>query len=441
MIDSESNFQKLLLKDGSAIEQVLSESDIEQAWKSNSQELRLYLSKHLPRLIRIAFREDTNEITLTALKMLTGGNRFVIPNLVKSTYFPGFVTKTLAKAPEISSSTIGRICDVTLSIFQSGKTDILHSCGYILMLLQYSNNPSVYSMFQTILSDDNQKMEKFRDWLFNIGFIDEISSIILECMNSTFLANNFVESDLHSLHYAYDHEKLINLLKLVSDAAKNRPEVKKDFISSHLKSILIASNSHRFPNFISDHFWKAINTLYDSDLTIFFTDMAYAAQSMIILTSKNSENQVHLYLSESLDFISKIIESKPELVTNDLLEAILTLMGKFSRSSFFLCDVRRFFQKCITIKELKEKIPSAIAPKLLHYGKDKSNGLVSYFAIAIIEDMTKSETAKKTIKKIDSISKFIKRTIDPLSKKREQGYTDKYIWKDTPTSPKRKSSI
>lgn len=55
--------------------------------------------------------------------------------------------------------------------------------------------------------------------------------------------------------------------------------------------------------------------------------------------------------------------------------------------------------------------------------------------------MTKSETAKKTIKKIDSISKFIKRTIDPLSKKREQGYTDKYICKDTQTSPKRKSSI
>ena len=160
---------------------------------------------------------------------------------------------------------------------------------------------------------------------------------------------------------------------------------------------------------------------------------------MIIDFSKSDENKIHRYLSESLNLITKFIEDKPELVNNDLLNAILTLMLKFSGSSFFLCDVRRFFQQCIKTKELKEKVPLAVISKLLIYGQSSGNGLVSFFANAIIEDMTKSETAKKTIKKMDNVSKFIKHTIEPLSKKREFGYTDKYQCKDIQSSPKKKS--
>lgn len=439
MFDSESNLKKLLLKDGSVIEQVLSESEIEQARKTNSTDLRLYLSKHLPRLIRIAFREDTKETTLTALRLLTGGSQFIIPNLVKSTYFPEYAVRTMAKSTDLSSLTIGRLCDITLSIFQSGKTNILNNCGYILFLLKYCANPSVYSMFQTILSEDNEKLKIHREWLFSIGFVDELSTDILETMNSTFFTNNIEESDLPKLSYNYDHEKLINLLRLVSDAAKDRPGVKKDFIYGHLKSILVASNSAHFPYHISDYFWQALNTLYEKDLSDFFIDIVFAAQKMIIDFSKSDENKIHRYLSESLNLITKFIEDKPELVNNDLLNAILTLMLKFSGSSFFLCDVRRFFQQCIKTKELKEKVPLAVISKLLIYGQSSGNGLVSFFANAIIEDMTKSETAKKTIKKMDNVSKFIKHTIEPLSKKREFGYTDKYQCKDIQSSPKKKS--
>lgn len=441
MFDSESNLKQLLLKDGSVIEQVLSESEIEQARKTNSTDLRVYLSKHLPRLIHIAFREDTKETTLTALRLLTGGKKFIIPNLVKSTYFPEFAVRTIAKSSEISSLKIGRICNITLSIFQSGKTDILNNCGYILYLLQYCGNPSVYSMFQTILSEENESLNIYREWLFNIGFVDELSSDILETMNSTFFTNNIEESDLPKLSYNYDHEKLINLLKLVSDAARNRPGIKRDFLCGHLKNLFVASNSNHFPYHISDYFWSAVNCLYEKEFAVFFDDIVLAAQKMIISFSKCGEEQIHRYISESLDFITKFIEDKPELVTNDLLKAILALMLKFNRSSFFLCDVRRFFQKCIKTKELKEKVPIAVASKLLSYAKSSENGLVSFFAKAIIEDMTKSETAKKTIRKMDKVSKYIKHTIEPLSKKRESGYSDKYECKDIQSSPKEKSSF
>lgn len=439
MFDSESNLKKLLLKDGSVIEQVLSESEIEQARKTNSLDLRLYLSKHLPRLINIAFRKDTKETTLTALRLLTGGSRFVIPNLVKSTYFPEYVVKTIAKSSELSPSTVGRICDITLSIFQSGKTEILKSCGYVLFLLQYCDNSSVYSMFQSILSDDNEKMKKYQDWLFDIGFIDELSSDILETLSSTFLTNNIDESDLPSLSYNYGHEKLINLLRLVSDAARNRPHIKKDIISGHLKNLFIPSNSNHFPHHISDYYWEALNTLYDRDLSEFYTDIAFSAQKMIISFSKSDERQIHRYISESLNFITKFIEDKPELVDNDLLNAVTSLMAKFNGSSLLLCDIRQFFQQCIKAKELKEKVPLVVISKLLYYGNDSRNGLISFFSKAIIEDMTKSETAKKTIKKMDNVSKFIKHKIEPLSKKREFGYTDKYVCPDTQSSPKIKS--
>ena len=72
---TELNFNNLLEMSGSVIEQILTEREVEQARKTNSPELKKYLSKHLPRLLRIAFRENCDVATLMALKELSARTR------------------------------------------------------------------------------------------------------------------------------------------------------------------------------------------------------------------------------------------------------------------------------------------------------------------------------------------------------------------------------
>ncbi|OHT07847.1 hypothetical protein TRFO_23791 [Tritrichomonas foetus] len=426
MVEDLSTLCKLMKQDGSMIEKVLLEPELEQARKSNSPELKKYLSKHLPRLVKIAFRDNKEETTLVALRLLSYGSSFVIPNLVKSSYFPDFATKLLSKN-EVSDITISRISDVTLSIFQSGSKDILESCNYVLTLLKYIENFNVYILFSGIFQNE-EKMKIYQDWLFERGFDSRLASLINEA-----LKNNYGNT------YSYEHEKIISLLRLVSDSSKNQ----------NLQKLLISGETYKvfekhvqLPPHLMNYYWEAINSLCTVENAKKFIDHANEAYKLL-LSSRNCDNQnnyrVYKYHSEALNLLSKFVNVKQGLFDDKFFKTILCLMERFSNSSYFLCDARRFFQACISVKELKEKIVKITAPTLISDATLKKNGLISIFSIAIIEDMLQSETAKKTLKKVEGASKFVKRTVDPLVKKRTRDYGGEYIKKDISKSSKKKS--
>ena len=419
---TELNFNNLLEMSGSVIEQILTEREVEQARKTNSPELKKYLSKHLPRLLRIAFRENCDVATLMALKLLSSGSSFIIPNLVKSPYFPNYVMKILSKYEhrgvsnigdvKISSILLSRISQITLSIFQTGAKDILDHCGFIILLVQYCDNLSVFNLFQEILSKE-KKMQKYREWLFGIGFESEVAGLLKDVLKLN-LSNT----------YSTETELAISLLRIVADAAKH-PELREQMINGPIFEIF--EKDYFLPFNVMNYYWEALNNLCTSDNTKHFSDLASTALKLLEV---EYITKIHRFHSEAIHFLSKFVHVEPQLFDKAFFQNILNLMEKASSSSFFLCDTRNLIQECLLEKELREQVVKIITPFLLESSKMNKNGLISYFSIAMIEDISKNEYTTKIFKGINGASNFVKKTLNPLIKKREKGYSIQYVPKN-----------
>lgn len=404
MTDSMANFTKLLEQDGSFFEQVLSDPSLDIACKTNSVELRKYLSRHLPRLLKTAFREDNEDITLKALQLLTYGSQFVIPNLVKSSFFPEFACKYISRG-NLTERRLGRICDITISIVQSGIKDIISQFGFILTLLrEYSGNTNVYNLFSIILTSKD-KFDFHRDWLFEIGFEHQLSEMLNEKLHKEY-----------SMVYNIEQESLINLLRLVADACKI-PNSRS--ILNQGSIIDLFSKSYALPPILLNFFWEASNKLYAPEYIQKFTFQIEAAQT--ILKQKDID-VIHKYHSESLKLLTKVSDVDSSFIAEDLIRCVLNIMLKFNTSSYFLCEARNFFKRVIQIKKLQPILVNIVSPLLLFEADEKTHGLMSMFSYAIIDDINNGKETKKLLKKIPGASNFIQTKLNSYNKKLANEY-------------------
>ncbi|OHT04633.1 hypothetical protein TRFO_27844 [Tritrichomonas foetus] len=410
MSDSEgqSTLAKLMALDGSSLEKVLLEPSLEQAAKSNSVELRKYLSRHLPRLLRTAFKDDNSETTLQALKLLTYGSVLVIPNLVKTNFFPEFAMKYLSRQT-LSERRVGRLCEVTFSIFQSGVKDIIKDCNYILTLFKnYCDHLSVYNLFSKIFTGDD-KLQYHRDWLVEIGFDKELVTILKELLKKNYTDTTFTT----------DSEKVINLFKLVADAAKHE-SIRRKIIQSEVFDIF--KQTYSLPHIINNFYWEAVNNLYDVEYHSKFQIHIDAAKKILY----KPEKRIYRYHAEALSLLVKVINHNSDLVNEKLIKNVINLMMLFSESSFFLCEARIFFQKCYNIKDVRDLIVKKLVPLMMNETKSEKHGLMPIFAMAILTDMTNNESTNKLLKKVDGTSKFIKQKLEPYVKKLNSEYGGEY---------------
>lgn len=395
---------KLMEQDGSYMDQVLAEPSLEIAYKSNFSELRKYSSKHLPRLLKVAFRENNEEITLKALKLLTLGSQFIIPNLVKTSYFSEFVKKLISKG-NLSNRAIGRICEITVSIFRSGYKDAINNCDYVIQLLNdHCDNLNVYSMFSVILSEKD-KIEYHREWLFEIEFDKKLANML-----QSSLKKNYSDT------YSYDQEQIISLLRMVADAAK-RSKIREKFLNGVVFDIF--KQTYDLPPHLLNYYWEAINNLYDSNNSSLFHDHIESAKDIII---SGNISRVYRYHAEALNFLSKVIDFKTKFVNEVFIKSIINIMILFNGSSDFLCESRNFFKKCLHVRDLQDIVISLVCPAMIIEADEKNHGLMPMFAFAIIADMVEIKENEKIIKKINGASSFIKKKIKPYIQKRDKSY-------------------
>ena len=412
------SLKKLFTEGSKVFEQVLLDPSLDKACKSNLSDLRKYLSRHLPRLCKTAFKDNNEEITLKALKLLTCGNQLVIPNLVKTTFFPDLAKKYLAQN-EITSRQIGRICDITFSIFQSGITDIIKDCDYVLALLDHCENLGVYNLFSRIFADD-EKLEPHREWLCNIGFDKKLAEMLKEMLKKNY-----------SLNYSQEQEKLITILSLVAEAAKNS-KLRKHLMNGEIGQIF--KQTYILPPYLLNYFWNAVNNLYTVEYYSFFNIHINAAKTALLYP----EEKVYKYQIDALNFLIKSIDINPKIVDEKLIKAILHLMITFNQSSALLCEARQFFLKCYTMKDIQDITFKNLVPLMLNQINNKNNGLISIFAMAILQDISKIDSVKKSFKKIDGVSKFIKQKLEPYNKKLANSYGGEF--KESQNSPKKRAS-
>lgn len=420
---------------GSTISKVLVDSQFDQAIRTNYSELKAYLSKFIIRLFVIAFNDDYESMTLTAFKVLTLGQTYIIPGLIKSHYFPYYAMKTLQDAEEtpISDLKISRLCDITASILLSHQFHIFSEYPYVLKLLKYVYNQSVYDLFRTIFTDTHESIQEYKDWLYSIGFIDELVKTLCYYVRieqqsySSSDSESFSCNDVSSYESSANEDRIVNLMKIVSLTIESDPEYRPKFMTSLFKETFLMKKASSFPSFIQQYYWTMINDIIDEKDINLLDNYSLKARKYIIefALKSNVFYRTNSSISNSLKLILKFAKTQPNLVDNSLLDSISLLMFRFCNSSYFLNDVRSFFQKCYDIPEVNARCVNKFAPLLFAKADDTTHGLISYFSIAIIEDMMNHQCTKKFLKNVEGSSKFIKNVVVPKLKIKQRNYGGK----------------
>ena len=399
--NQKETLEKLFSNDSSYFETVIVEPIVHQALKINSKDARNYFSRHLPRLLKVAFRDDNEFSTISAFKLLKIGN---IPNLTKSSFFSGFAVKLLSQ-DQVSDQIIGRLSEITLNILTSCNSEILRYSGFVLLFFKYIDNQDVISMFTSLLKMD-EKNKQVQDWLFEIGFDDELHGELEKAL-----------SYQYEEQYTKEYEKLISLIKIVTEALRNQ-RIRDRILSSQIPYLF--RSSKEFPSLINNYLWEMLNEMLDQTTSENLSQ--YADAAYVILT--RNDNHIYSYHNYALKFFSKYIKIDSRPLNEEFIQLLFGMMIKFDSCSHFLQEAKKFIVQGCMENRFSANMVKLILLILLNEAEQKKRSALRVISFAAIEELLANDSIKKVFLKFDGASHFIKTQLNPYTniKQNEYGY-------------------
>lgn len=400
-----STFVDLLSKDGSDFKSIITRPTILEGLNCNIKDVRLYLSKHLPRLLKIALRNDTTLPTLSAMKLLTSKNASHIPNLVKTSCFSDFTTEFLSK-DNLPPMLVGRLSEIALNLFRSGNYEFFTHAGFVILFLKYIDNCSVCDFFVSLFEIDDQ-LKPAQDWLQEIGFYTEISSLLQKLLSESNNSDNY-------LNYSIEQENKISLLKIINEALKNL-RTRSQIIDGPIFSVF--QNYYKLPIYVSGFYWKTINLLYDDTTRKHLLIFAKEARNIFI----NPLDSVHMYCTEALKFLKKYVYSNPELFDSELVKSIITLMMQFENCELFLIEAANLFIIMCNSEVLSPRMVK-YASLFVNEAADSKRSSFQMISLSIANDLACNQSTIEFFKKISLPPKFMNKTLKPYINKLNNVY-------------------
>lgn len=393
----------ILSKDMKEFETTIQEPILLQSLNNNSKEVRSYLQIHLPRLLKITFRDNNDQATICALKLLTAKNARHIPTLVKSTYFPEFAIKILSK-DNVPKKFIGRLCDISLNIFSSANKDFLKNGSFILLFLRFIDDYNVCHMFSRLFAN-KEKFIPVQDWLFEIGFANEICALLEEM-----LALDFDDAKNRA-----QESKLISLLQILDEALQNQ-HTRQQVLSGAIPSVF--NRKFSLPMHAYNYLWTTLNLMYDEAHKDKFEFYAKNAREIIL---NGHINTIHQYHSEALKFLTNYLDNDPELIDSALLKSVFDMMKLFENCGYFLIDAKAFILKVCHSKKNASKIEKYI-PILLRSASEETSSPSKIISLSILEDLLYEESTLHLLNKVKGSHDFITNILEPYIKVKNADY-------------------
>lgn len=397
-----STFVDLLSKDGSDFKTFITRPLLLEGLNCNVKEVRQYLSKHLPRLLKLALRKDTTQPTLSAMKILTSKNACRIQNLVKTSYFSDFTTEFLSK-DNISPMLVGRLSEIALNLFRSGTYDFFTHAGFVILFLKYIDNCSVCDFFVSLFDFDDQ-LKPAQDWLFEIGFDVEIASLL----------QNLLSENYASDEYSIKQENKISLLKIINKALRNW-RVRSQIIEGPIFSVFL--KYYKLPTHVKNIYWQTINYLYEDKTKEQLLIHAKEAKNILI----SPVDHIHMYYSEALKFLIKYVYSNPELFDSELVKSIITLMMQFENCELFLIEAANLFLVLCRSEKLSSRMVK-YASLFINEAADPKRSPFRIISLEIARNLALCPSTSEFFKKIDLPPNFVKKTLKPYVNKLNQEY-------------------
>ena len=142
---------------------------------------------------------------------------------------------------------LSRLSSLTLTVVLLFPNEIENTCGYLLQLLTYTDNFSVFSLFESLCSE-NPNLYKIQKWLVELGFFKLIQKEIENISNKNILSNDNRFEELLVSYY--------NIIKISSNSLIFREHIISDIFFG-----LINRDIGEYSQYVENYRWEALSSI------------------------------------------------------------------------------------------------------------------------------------------------------------------------------------
>ena len=231
-----------------SVEEMLQRPVTFRLFRTADPHLVEFFVNHVEDLLKLTFFSDKKDLSAKAFSILEHSLPQLTIAMLENQRFNNAACGVLSHI-ESGSIILARLSSLTLSALLIDPHYIINSCGFILQLLCYVDDVSVFSLFESLCSP-NEEIADVQQWLVDIGFVQllikEIDSMSTEVLSSCTRADR---NGLLMCGY-------LNIIKLCAKSVVLRKEVKNSSVFA-----IINRNVCEWADFIEDARWEALASL------------------------------------------------------------------------------------------------------------------------------------------------------------------------------------
>lgn len=283
------------------VSDIVSDPSTPRALRANHLPVVNYLASHIQEIFDLALNvtEENHQTSGKAFSLLTIANDKIFEvilnkehNLMKENAMEVMKSKDMIK--------LNRMAMVIQNCFLQPSLELVEDCEYLLDLIKYMNNRSVYDLFLSLVGVNDSEQKIMKEYLTEHDFIKKLFQAIDELVVDGVVKEN-QEDDNNEL-------LLINMLKLV--VALKNSDLMFEQIGINELNILLKD----IPNasvILLNSKWNAINTIVESnELT---QEIANRFNELGLLSMIEKDGDFMLYQEYVLILISKVANKIDEI--------------------------------------------------------------------------------------------------------------------------------
>lgn len=352
----------------------------------NNKDLFQYFANHISDFINLALNDTETICGKKAFIILSNGPPIITNALIQDFTFFLKVTEFLQSPVEVSTCTINRIATIFQNLIFNNEQCSIDSIGFLTQLLPYAGEDAVFELFHSIFTCKNQ--------LKQMRFI--LSTINID----TFILNEIEKSSIDMLKDSsfLSFSKIFNLLKLISDALKNK-QLKKSFQNSDVLKMLANLAKEVKAPLLLNNIWDSLAQIADGDLVSKMKDVFNEAMKII----SHPFDTLHSYHIFIFDFLTIVVDTSATMFSSSqkrqICQIIQNLTLKFPNSTNLITSMTNFIRKSFHTREFAQRILDNYVSFFVDIGKSATRTASSANALVFLSELDDMKSSSYMVSK------------------------------------------
>jgi len=369
-----------------------------------------YISDHIEELLSLAFSEENSELSQEAFNISYHLQNNLIQKILSSSDFQSTASEVLnRKSP--STSSLSRVCSLATVSINMCMDYFPSTCGFILQLIRYINEPCILQFFSEILADD-MTYHATQHWLYENGFPELILNKI-RTLNIDANSDPYIDKK---------SQKLRNIFTTIT-MCKNSKELIRSLRS--YESIQLFLNLPRYHSHLEDEKLMALSAIYSKkhieDLRDFYPLMLWNISEPYTICNK--------FRVLSFQVLTKMLLKDKEvanLIEKSLVhQIILRTVFQFYENTFIMKAILDFLEAIFKTPKLNIVFAHSIIEPLIFEGTKSDFLMMNAFTYQVIEKSLVVAAADKAFKaSLIDLDGFLEFVSFDLKKRRKQEQDD-----------------